>query len=149
MRRTVAVVLIALGVFCLALAPMMRTWMSSSLMKTPLDYYNPTVNVGEVTYFNIEDVELVEDADVEAHSTIRADVASSSDDVVVWDVRSDGEYDGTNSRGNQRAGHIPGAIHLEWFNVMDRQTHRFKPAEEIRRMLQEKGITPGKRVHTY
>jgi hypothetical protein len=62
MRRTVAVVLIALGVFCLALAPMMRTWMSSSLMKTPLDYYNPTVNVGEVTYFNIEDVELVEDA---------------------------------------------------------------------------------------
>ena len=85
MRRTVAVVLIALGVFSLALAPMMRTWMSSSLMKTPLDYYNATVNTGEVTYFNIEDVELVEDAEVEAHSTIRADVASSTDEVVVWD----------------------------------------------------------------
>ncbi|MBQ1081635.1 MULTISPECIES: DUF3068 domain-containing protein [unclassified Nocardiopsis] len=108
MRRTVAVVLIALGVFCLALAPMMRTWMSSSLMKTPLDYYNPTVNVGEVTYFNIEDVELVEDADVEAHSTIRADVASSSDDVVVWDQFTwikDADTDFGISSTNRRAGH--------------------------------------------
>ncbi|WP_431868205.1 DUF3068 domain-containing protein [Nocardiopsis eucommiae] len=108
MRRTVAVVLIALGVFCLALAPMMRTWMSSSLMKTPLDYYNPTVNVGEITYFNIEDVELVEDADVEAHSTIRADVASSTDDVVVWDQFTwikDAETDFGISSTNRRAGH--------------------------------------------
>ncbi|GAA1466520.1 DUF3068 domain-containing protein [Nocardiopsis exhalans] len=108
MRRTVAVVLIALGVFCLALAPMMRTWVSSSLMKTPLDYYNPTVNVGEVTYFNIEDVELVEDADVEAHSTIRADVASSSDDVVVWDQFTwikDADTDFGISSTNRRAGH--------------------------------------------
>jgi thiosulfate/3-mercaptopyruvate sulfurtransferase len=73
----------------------------------------------------------------------------SLDDVVVWDVRSDGEYDGSNSRGNQRVGHVPGAAHLEWFNVMDRDTHRFKPASEIRRMLKEQGITPDKRVYTY
>jgi thiosulfate/3-mercaptopyruvate sulfurtransferase len=73
----------------------------------------------------------------------------SLDDVVVWDVRSDGEYDGSNSRGNQRVGHVPGAAHLEWFNVMDRETQRFRPAGEIRRMLTEKGITPDKRVYTY
>jgi thiosulfate/3-mercaptopyruvate sulfurtransferase len=73
----------------------------------------------------------------------------SLDDVVVWDVRSDGEYNGSNSRGNQRVGHIPGAAHLEWFNVMDRKTHQFKPANEIRQMLKEKGITPEKRVYTY
>jgi thiosulfate/3-mercaptopyruvate sulfurtransferase len=73
----------------------------------------------------------------------------SLDGVVVWDVRSDGEYDGSNSRGNQRVGHIPGAAHLEWFNVMDRDTQRFKPADEIRHMLTEKGITPDKRVYTY
>jgi thiosulfate/3-mercaptopyruvate sulfurtransferase len=73
----------------------------------------------------------------------------SLDDVVVWDVRSDGEYSGANSRGNQRVGHIPGAAHLEWFNVMERETHLFKPADEIRRMLKEKGITPDKRVYTY
>jgi thiosulfate/3-mercaptopyruvate sulfurtransferase len=71
------------------------------------------------------------------------------DDVIVWDVRSTGEYDGSNSRGNQRVGHVPGAVHLEWMNVMDRETHRFKPAADIRRMLLEKGITPEKRVYTY
>ncbi|MBM3943124.1 MAG: sulfurtransferase [SAR202 cluster bacterium] len=70
-------------------------------------------------------------------------------DVVVWDVRSAGEYDGSNSRGNKRVGHVPGAVHLEWLNVMDRDTHRFKPAADIQRMLTQKGITPEKRVYTY
>ncbi|MBR8745060.1 DUF3068 domain-containing protein [Nocardiopsis sp. MG754419] len=108
MRRTVAVVLIALGVFCLVLAPMMRLWMASSLMKTPLDYYNATVNTGEITYFNIEDVEQVEDASVEAHSTLRADVASSTDDVVVWDQFTwikDADTDFGISSNSRRAGH--------------------------------------------
>ncbi|WP_150237891.1 DUF3068 domain-containing protein [Nocardiopsis quinghaiensis] len=86
MRRTVAVVLVAFGVFFLALAPMARTWLSSSLMKTPLDYYSQTVLTDEgATYFNIEDVELVEGAVLEATSTIRADVASSTDETAVWD----------------------------------------------------------------
>ena len=75
--------------------------------------------------------------------------ACSLTDAVIWDVRSDGEYDGTASRGNQRAGHIPGAVHLEWFHVVDRDTHRLKPPEEIRRILNENGITPDKAVHTY
>ena len=68
---------------------------------------------------------------------------------VVWDVRSDGEWDGSAARGNKRAGHIPGAIHLEWFNLMDRETHRFKSASEIRQILSEHGITPDKNVFTY
>ena len=71
------------------------------------------------------------------------------DRAVIWDVRSDGEWDGSEMRGNKRAGHIPGAVHLEWFNVMDRQTHRFRPANEIRQLLAEHGITPDKNVYTY
>ena len=70
-------------------------------------------------------------------------------DAVIWDVRSDGEWDGSAARGNKRAGHIPGAVHLEWFNVMDRETHRFKPPAEIRRVLAEAGITPEKKIYTY
>ena len=70
-------------------------------------------------------------------------------DAVIWDVRGDAEWDGSDSRGNQRVGHIPGAVHLEWFNVMDRGTHRFKPANEIKRVLSEAGITPEKKVYTY
>ena len=75
--------------------------------------------------------------------------ACSLEGSVVWDVRSDGEWDGSEIRGNQRAGHIPGAVHLEWFNVMDRQTHRFLPASEIRQILADNGITPDKNVYTY
>lgn len=71
------------------------------------------------------------------------------DDVVLWDVRSTAEYEGSNSRGNKRVGHVPGAVHLEYLNVMDRETHRFKPAGDIRRMLLAKGITPEKRIYTY
>ncbi|PDP84808.1 hypothetical protein CQJ94_23695 [Glycomyces fuscus] len=109
MRRTVAVVLVAFGVFFLAFAPMMRTWLSSSLMKTPLDYYSETVLEAEgATYFNIEDVELVENADLEARSTLRADVASSTDETVVWDqftwVR-DAETDFGITSSSRRAGH--------------------------------------------
>ena len=68
---------------------------------------------------------------------------------MLWDVRSEGEYRGTNDRGNRRAGHIPGAVHLEWHNVMERDSHRFKPAAEIRQLLTEHGITPDKAVFAY
>ena len=67
-------------------------------------------------------------------------------EVVVWDVRSRGEYTGETSRNNRRPGHIPGAVHLEWLEMMDQDTHTFKPAEEMRRTLASKGITPEKEV---
>ncbi|GAA1080652.1 DUF3068 domain-containing protein [Nocardiopsis composta] len=86
MRRTVAVVCIALGVFSLVLAPLLRFWMASALMKTPMDQYSETVNRGEdVTYFSAEELEQIEGATVEAYTTVRGDVAASDDDIVVWD----------------------------------------------------------------
>ena len=75
--------------------------------------------------------------------------ACNLSDAVIWDVRSDGEWDGSNSRGNQRVGHVPGAVHLEWFNVVDHQTHLLKDPDQIRRILNEKGITPDKAVFAY
>jgi len=75
--------------------------------------------------------------------------ACSLADSLIWDVRSDGEYDGSNSRGNQRVGHVPGAVHLEWFNLVDRDSHCLKSPEEILRILNDKGITPDKAVFAY
>ena len=75
--------------------------------------------------------------------------ACDMEDAVIWDVRSDGEYDGSNSRGNKRVGHIPGAVHLEWFNVVDRDSHQLKDPQEIRKILEERGITPDKSVYSY
>ena len=72
------------------------------------------------------------------------------DNVVVWDVRSDAEWDGTaENYRNKRIGHVPGAVHLEWFHLMDRNTHEFKSAAEIRQILAEHGITPDKTAYSY
>ena len=73
-----------------------------------------------------------------------------NDDVVFLDVRSDGEWDGSNSRGNVRAGRIPGAVHLEWLNFITDDSHQtIKPADELRTMLEEVGATPDKEIVTY
>ena len=69
--------------------------------------------------------------------------------VVIWDVRSDGEWDGSNSRGNKRQGHMPGASHLEWVhNLTDDELKRWKPADELLAQLAACGITPEKEVIT-
>ena len=69
-------------------------------------------------------------------------------DTIFLDVRSDGEWDGTNDRGNKRAGHIPGAVHLEWLNFVTDDRHQtFKPAHEVRAMLAERGRHAGQADH--
>jgi thiosulfate/3-mercaptopyruvate sulfurtransferase len=61
----------------------------------------------------------------------------------IWDTRTDGEWDGSNSRGNKRTGHVPGAIHLEWTNLFDGPpSRRFKPLDEIRKLLVDAGLNP-------
>ena len=71
-------------------------------------------------------------------------------DTIFLDVRSDGEWEGTNDRGNKRSGHVPEAIHLEWLNFITDDKHRtFKAASELRAMLEERGVTPDKQVITY
>ncbi len=71
-------------------------------------------------------------------------------DTVFLDVRSDAEWDGTNDRGNRRAGHVPGAVHLEWLNLLTDDRHQtFKPAAEVRATLEALGVTPDKQVITY
>ncbi len=79
-------------------------------------------------------------------TTDRLKEVYSSPDIVVWDVRSRAEYTGENTRSNRRAGHIPGAHHLEWSDLMDDRTHTFKSAPEMRELLEAKGIVPEKEV---
>lgn len=41
---------------------------------------------------------------------------------VIWDCRSEAEYRGTKS-GSARAGRVPGAVHLDWLDLMDPARH--------------------------
>ena len=76
--------------------------------------------------------------------------AIDDSDTILMDVRSDGEWDGSNKRGGPRGGRIPGATHLEWTNFMtDSEVPVLKTAEEIRKILADVGVTPDKNVITY
>ena len=68
----------------------------------------------------------------------------------IWDTRSDGEWDGSNDRGNDRAGHVPGAKHLEWLRLMQGPpSRRFRPLDEIRALIEGAGIDPEAATVTY
>ena len=71
------------------------------------------------------------------------------------DVRSPQEYNGEllapehlPQEGSQRAGHIPGAQNIVWKEAVN-EDGTFKNEEELRKLYENKGITPDKEVITY
>ncbi len=71
------------------------------------------------------------------------------------DVRSPREYTGELTHmpdypqeGVLRGGHIPGAVNIPWAQAV-REDGTFKPAEELRALYAEKGVTPDKEVIVY
>jgi 3-mercaptopyruvate sulfurtransferase SseA len=71
---------------------------------------------------------------------------------VFWDTRSLAEFHGAaegHGKPPPRSGHIEGAVHLDWLELIDPNTKTFKPAPELRALLESKGITPEREVNTY
>ena len=68
-------------------------------------------------------------------------------DMVILDTRSDAEYAGTTVRA-KRGGAVPGAVHIEWTRNLS-PSGDFKPADELRRMYEDAGVTPDREVITY
>jgi 3-mercaptopyruvate sulfurtransferase SseA/ubiquinone/menaquinone biosynthesis C-methylase UbiE len=60
--------------------------------------------------------------------------------VTVVDTRSTDEFTGKDVRG-KRGGHIPGAKHLEWKELLA-EDGRFKPPEQLRALFRRRGIEP-------
>lgn len=78
------------------------------------------------------------------------DIDPNHPEKILFDVRSTAEYKGENDRGNKRAGHIPGAKHLEWLNFVDKDKRMiFKTASEMTELLDQLGITQDKEIITY
>lgn len=67
--------------------------------------------------------------------------------VCIIDTRSDDEYMGRNIRA-ARGGAIPGAIHMEWTQNLDK-SGRYKSAAELKAMYEKVGVTPDKEVIPY
>lgn len=66
---------------------------------------------------------------------------------VILDTRTDAEHEGTLVRA-RRGGAVPGAIHIEWTRNLA-ESGEFKPADELRKMYAEAGVTPDREVITY
>jgi thiosulfate/3-mercaptopyruvate sulfurtransferase len=58
----------------------------------------------------------------------------------IIDARSAEEYE---------AGHVPGAVRLEWSEVIDPRTGKFKPAAELAKLLKERDIDPAEESCSY
>jgi thiosulfate/3-mercaptopyruvate sulfurtransferase len=73
--------------------------------------------------------------------------ALGRDDVVIVDTRSRAEHTGELVRA-ARGGAIPGSVHLEWTRNLA-PDGRYRPANELRAMYAQAGITPEREVITY
>jgi thiosulfate/3-mercaptopyruvate sulfurtransferase len=70
-------------------------------------------------------------------------------DFRIWDARSSAEYRGERS-GSQRAGHIPGAINIDWLELIDNHNStRLVDLEQLRERLQALGLGPDKHIVTH
>lgn len=91
----------------------------------------------------------VDDTHLCTIDSLREAVAGGGD-VQIWDTRSDGEWTGEADRGNKRAGHVPGAVHVEWLKLLEGPpSRRFRPLDEIRQTLVDAGLNPEAETVSY
>ena len=67
----------------------------------------------------------------------------------VVDARSEGEFCGIEKMNNKRGGSIPGAKHLEWIDLLDKDSQRFKPSGEIGKLFADAGIDLKEKTATH
>ncbi len=108
----------------------------------PRKFY-PTNNAAPAVARTAFDVQIQNDMLVESEQLTQA-LGSNGNEWIVVDARSEGEYSGRDVRG-KRGGHIPGAVHLEWSEVID-EAGRFLPPAKLKELFRRRGIAPQDRV---
>lgn len=70
-------------------------------------------------------------------------------DVGVWDARSPEEYNGTKLLA-KRGGHIPGAVNIDWLELIDKaQAFRLVDLESLQQRLNTLGLSSDKEIITH
>ncbi|MDD9850164.1 MAG: sulfurtransferase [Gammaproteobacteria bacterium] len=90
--------------------------------------------------------------EMNAHAVAGAgDVLQSLADpgTALLDARTPEEFCGKKIRA-KHAGHIPGAKNLNWLDTVDGTRNlRLKPDDDLKKMLHQRGLTPGKTIIPY
>jgi thiosulfate/3-mercaptopyruvate sulfurtransferase len=69
--------------------------------------------------------------------------------VRILDARDPKVYSGETARAGMVAGHIQGAGNVYYDGLLDAQTGKLKPVEELQAKFRDAGVKPGDRVVTY
>jgi thiosulfate/3-mercaptopyruvate sulfurtransferase len=69
--------------------------------------------------------------------------------VTIIDARTKEFYTGSQSDGNPRSGHIPGAANISYLSVVDEKTDQFKSYDAIRELFRAAGLKPGNLMVSY
>jgi thiosulfate/3-mercaptopyruvate sulfurtransferase len=76
--------------------------------------------------------------------------AIKNNKIVIIDVRGEDEYTGQNNAvKNQRTGHIPSAINMNFYTSNLNPDGTFKSVAELKSLYESKGVTPDKEIITY
>jgi thiosulfate/3-mercaptopyruvate sulfurtransferase len=80
---------------------------------------------------------------------VRADRLATKDELLksldgsklqIVDARSEKEFCGNDKMNNRRAGAIPGAKQLEWIDLIDKDSQRFKPSADLKKLIDDAGV---------
>jgi len=80
-------------------------------------------------------------------SDVVAAIDKSSTKIV--DARTQAEIDGQDLRNIRRGGFVPSSVPVYWEDLLDPQTKAFRPADEIRRLYEARGILPSQEIIAY
>jgi thiosulfate/3-mercaptopyruvate sulfurtransferase len=97
---------------------------------------------------------LPSEVDISLDSSVIAEIEDfigllDNPQLAIWDARSPQEYSGEKVLA-QRGGHIPGAINLDWLELMNRDNHlRLKDLQRLQKKLDGLGLSADKTVITH
>ncbi len=69
--------------------------------------------------------------------------------VTIIDARTHEFYNGSQSDGNPRSGHIPGASNLSYLDVVDQDNNKFKSPDALKELFLAAGLMPGNLMVSY
>jgi thiosulfate/3-mercaptopyruvate sulfurtransferase len=69
--------------------------------------------------------------------------------VTIIDARTHEFYNGSQSDGNPRSGHIPGATNLSYVDVVDQDNNKFKSPDALKDLFRAAGLKPGNLMVSY
>jgi len=102
----------------------------------------------KATKYSVKDSEIRRDLLVSWSDIYRDVVNGAKKDVLLLDVRPAAEYTAKNIR-SIRGGYIPKAVNVTGSDANKKEEHTYKPADEIKKMFEEKGVTPDKLIYEY